>query len=259
MLIENIALGLVQGLTEFLPVSSSGHLFLFGNLFGINISLSAAVWFHFATLFVVIVYLRKDWYDILKGTLSFKKDYWRSILVIITATLPAAIFGFFISSFIDSTFGNTPSIAINLVITGIIMFISDYLPDRTEKKVPIRSNPYGTISYRNALIIGLFQAVAVLPGISRSGLTLFGCLLVGLSRETAFRFSFLLSIPVILGSSILELRGFSLSFEPIVGFGVAILAGWFALWVIKKMTLNSKLKYFGIYCWLIAILAIVIQ
>jgi undecaprenyl-diphosphatase len=232
---------------------------LFSNLFNINISLSSAVWFHVATLFVVIAYLRKDWYDILKGTLSFKKEYWRSILVIITATLPAAIFGFFISDFIDSIFTNTLSIAINLIITGIMMFISDYLPNRTEKTVSIQSNPYGTISYRNALIIGLFQAVAVLPGISRSGLTLFGCLLVGLSRETAFRFSFLLSIPVILGSGILELRELSVSFEAIVGFGIAILAGWFALWVIKKMTLDSKLKYFGIYCWLVAILVIVIR
>ncbi|MFW6262692.1 MAG: undecaprenyl-diphosphate phosphatase, partial [Thermotogota bacterium] len=137
----------------------------------------------------------------------------------------------------------------SLIITGVLLFLSDAFKKSTAA--------ISEIGMKKAFVIGLFQALAIVPGLSRSGLTLFGALLLGIKREDAFKFSFLLSIPVILGSTILKMEQISQLSEGIWGFVFAAISGFFALWLLKILTKTKKLKIFAIYCWIMAILSIV--
>jgi len=247
--LQSISTGVIQGTTEFLPVSSSGHLFLFRNLFQVNFGTDYVVLLHLGTLIAVVFFFWKDIWNILKGLFSKEMDAWKIVISLIVGTIPAAIAGLLLEDFLEAYLTSNWVIGVSLIITGLLLFVTDRFPEnRTGLK---------EVGLKKAFIIGLFQAAAIVPGLSRSGLTLFGSLLVGLKREEAFKFSFLLSIPVILGGTLLKINQITQSQGGGVGFLFATVSGFFSLWLLKFLTKSKKLKYFAFYCWFIGILSFV--
>ncbi|MBB6062446.1 undecaprenyl-diphosphatase [Thermosipho japonicus] len=246
---NQIVLGLIQGLTEFLPISSSGHLTLFSYLFNIEPNISNFAFLHLATLAAIIVFVWKEIVEILKGMFTLKKEYYSLVLKIIISTIPAAIFGFLFNSTIENSFSNLKIISFFFLVTAASLFVSDKLKGKKD---------FFNISYIDAFIIGLFQMIAIFPGISRSGITLFGALTVGLKREKALKYSFLMGIPVILGAGILETSKIELNSYILISGLVAFLSGLLSLLILKKLTISKKLKIFSYYCILIAIIAFLV-
>lgn len=256
--LEAIILGIIQGLTEFLPVSSSGHLELAKVLFGDNSvpkeSLTFTVILHFATALSTLVIFRKDVIEIIKGLFQFKKneEFLFSIKIIISM-IPATFVGLMFEEELEAFFnGNVLLVGFMLLITGLLLFLADKAKN-TDKNV----------SNVNALIIGLSQAIAMLPGISRSGATISTSVLLGVDRTKAARFSFLMVVPLILGKVAKDFLGGDISFSDenfgvmFVGFAAAFLSGLLACKWMITLVKNSKLYYFSIYCFAIGIIAIV--
>ena len=189
-LLQAILLGITQGITEWFPVSSSGHLAIIQNLFNINVSMAFDIFLHFASLFVIIFVFYKDIKEIFLGLIHKEKKYINLFLYLVVASIPAGIVGFLFSDLIEGIFSNILFVGIFLVITSIILFSTKFIKNRDKE-----------LNFKNTFVIGLFQAIAVLPGISRSGSTVSAALLQGINSKDASRFSFLLSIPVILGAS----------------------------------------------------------
>ncbi|HPF16885.1 MAG TPA: undecaprenyl-diphosphate phosphatase [Thermotogota bacterium] len=249
--IQSFSTGVIQGTTEFLPVSSSGHLFLLRNFFQMNFGTDYVVLLHLGTLIAVMFFFWKDIWHILKGMLSKDMGAWRIFISLVIGTIPAAISGLLLEDWLEIYLTSNWVIGVSLIITGLLLFLTDRFPeDRTGLK---------EVGIKKALIIGLFQAIAIVPGLSRSGLTLFGSLLVGLKREDAFKFSFLLSIPVILGGTLLKINQITQTTGGGMGFLFAAVSGFFSLWLLRFLTKAKKLKYFAFYCWIIGILSIVIS
>jgi undecaprenyl-diphosphatase len=256
-----IVLGVVQGLAEFLPVSSSGHLAIleqiayFKNVLGSfekNINLFINVALHMATLAAVMIYLRKEIIRIVTGVFSgllkrdFKTPEMKAAGYIIIASLPAGLIGIIFHDLIEQTFSSDIVVFILLIINGIILIFANKMTLKDRKL-------YETGALRS-LFIGFFQAVAILPGISRSGMTITGGLANGLKPEEAFRFSFLMAIPVILGAGILEgvkavrsgLPG-EIAFPVLISMTLAFAFGLLALWILDRMMQRIRLYIFGIY------------
>lgn len=255
--LEAIILGIVQGLTEFLPVSSSGHLELAKVLFGDNSlpqeSLTFTVVLHFATALSTLVIFRKEVLQIFKGLFQFKNNEEFSFSVkIIISMIPAVIIGLLFEKELEAFFnGNVLLVGFMLLITGLLLFLADKAK-HTEKKV----------SYGNAFIIGISQAIAMLPGISRSGATISTSVLLGVDRTKAARFSFLMVVPLIFGKVAKDILGGAINFGDEsfgvmgVGFIAAFVSGLIACnWMISLVK-NSKLYYFSAYCFLVGIIAI---
>lgn len=235
-------LGLLQGLTEFLPVSSSGHLVIMQNILGISEPLiSFDLFLHLGTLIAVFIVFAKDiWYLI---THLFSKP----VAMIILSVIPAGLAGVFLEDIFEQVFSSVFFVGCALFVTGVLLWLSD--------------NCYGDkdsndMTVKDALIIGLFQAVAITPGISRSGSTIFGALLRGFDRKTAASFSFIISIPTILGAALLH--GYkliketgALTIEPSywLGMAVAAVSGYAAIKTFLALVQKQKLKYFSFYCW----------
>ena len=199
-IINAIILGIIQGLTEFLPVSSSGHLEIFKALLGeeklADESLLMTVVLHSATAFSTIIIFRQEIIKIVKGLFRFKQNesFWFSIKIIISM-IPAAIIGFFFKSEVDLLFnGNLTIVGSMLILTGILLFLAD-TAKVSEKKINLRS----------AFLIGLSQAIAIIPGISRSGATISIAVILGVDKENAAKFSFLMVVPLIFGAQAKEL------------------------------------------------------
>ncbi|MEJ5257921.1 MAG: undecaprenyl-diphosphate phosphatase [Fervidobacterium sp.] len=247
---KDFFLGVVQGLTEFLPVSSSGHLGLFSKLFGLQSNLSLFAFLHLATFLVVLIFLWKDVWSILYGMFKLDKEIWNLVFKLIVATIPAGLVGLFFEKKIENIFSSQWVIGIFFLITAAFLWFSDAASGRKS---------LNELSFLDALLIGLFQAVAVLPGISRSGITLVGALLVGLNRADAFKFSFLLSLPITLAAGLFELKDVVLNAATFSGFGGAFVAGIVALLVVKQLTISAHLRYFSIYLILPAILSFFIR
>jgi len=189
---EAVLLGIIQGLTEYIPVSSTAHLVIFSWYFGLKgmvNTLSFDVALHAGTLLAVILYFRKDWIDIF-----FRQR--RLLYLIVVATIPAGAAGFFLNDLAESTFRNPVYIASALVVFSIVMFVSERFP---------KSRGFSSISATDAVMVGLAQVLALVPGVSRSGVTISAGLLRHLDRESAARFSFLLSTPIIGGAVLLHL------------------------------------------------------
>lgn len=254
-----IILGIVQGLTEFLPVSSSGHLELAKWILGDNSvqeeSMMMTVTLHAATALSTIVVFWKDIVAIVKGLFQFKNnDAFQFSLKIILSMIPAVFVGLFFEDAIESLFnGRIVLVGFMLILTAVLLYFADKAKN-TNKEV----------SFVNALIIGISQAIAILPGISRSGATISTSVLLGIDRERAARFSFLMVVPLILGKMAKDLLGGDISSESVnvaalaVGFVAAFLTGLVAcVWMIKLVK-NSKLIYFSIYCFVVGIAAILI-
>mgnify|MGYP000153291504 CR=1 FL=1 len=247
---EAIILGIIQGITEWLPVSSSGHLALASYLFGIE-PVGISLMLHLSSLFAVIIVLRKDILGIAKaGIKSIGEPNPESKLLfyIITATIPIAIIGLLFKDNIEAAFNSIRLVGIFLIITAIILWLTKY------------SKPNRDISLAGSIIIGLSQALAILPGISRSGATISAALCMGIDREKAARFSFLLFIPAIAGATILEYRTFA-EVDLIPGIVAASVSFTLSLFVIRwliGLVKKSRLHWFAPYCLVLGITAVLI-
>ena len=256
-IIDAIILGIVQGLTEFLPVSSSGHLEIGKAILGDQSipeeSLLFTVVLHFATALSTIVVFRKDILEIIKGLFSFKwNDDTKFIAKIIVSMIPAVLIGLFFEEQLEQLFGgNILLVGSMLIVTAILLFLADKAKD-TNKKV----------SFNNAFVIGISQAVAMIPGISRSGATISTSVLLGNDKTKAARFSFLMVVPLIFGKIAKDVLSGELTYEShnfttlSIGFIAAFVAGLFACTWMITLVKKSKLSYFAIYCVIVGLVAI---
>ena len=255
--IDAILLGIIQGLTEFLPVSSSGHLELGKAILGDNSvpeeSLLFTVVLHFATALSTIVVFRKDIFDIIKGVFAFKwNEDTKFVVKIAVSMLPAAIIGFTFESELSALFGgNIKLVGFMLIITALLLYLADKAKN-TRKKV----------SFSNALVIGFSQAIAMLPGISRSGATISTSVLLGNDKTKAARFSFLMVVPLIFGKIAKDILSGELTYDSqnftalSIGFVAAFISGLFACTWMIALVKKSKLKYFAYYCVIVGLIAI---
>ncbi|WP_093047215.1 undecaprenyl-diphosphatase UppP [Salipaludibacillus aurantiacus] len=261
-LFEAIVFGIIQGITEFLPVSSTAHIVITQLVFGYTFpGLAFEIYLHMASVLAVIMYFWKDLWSVIQGFFKFiiyrskedKVPFFFGVYILI-ATFITGVLGMLLSDFIADAMKTPALIAASLTVTGLaLIFIERFhrLGHRDES----------SMNGLDAVIVGLGQTIAVIPGISRSGATLVASLLMGLNRDTAVRYSFLLAIPVILGSSILALDEFSAGMLNYIGpfnlFISFIVCFFFSLlgiiWLINFLK-KSKLIYFAIYCFIVAIL-----
>ncbi len=240
-------MAVIQGITEWLPVSSSGHLILAETLLNYRSDLTFNVALHFGTLMSVFVYFGKDITNILQDFLELKFNTQNAKLglLIIIATIPAAIIGFLFKNIFESIFSNLTIIALGLGITGLLLIITSL-----NIKI-IRSH----INTKNSIIIGLVQVLSIFPGISRSGTTISTGILSGLNEKTAMKFSFLISIPIIFGANILTIGNQTLPPELIWATLISFITGLLVLHLLYKFILTKKsLRYFGIYALLLALI-----
>ena len=256
-IIKSILLGIVQGLTEFLPISSSGHLEIFKVILGFDTGLNNNILFtlilHLATSFSVIVVYWKDINKIFKSIFSMKKDentYFFSLILI--SIFPAGIVGFLLEENISNLFdGNIILVGSMLLFTSIILFVSDFKIKTTNK-----------LDYVKSFFVGVSQALAIIPGISRSGLTICSSVLMGVNRELAAKFSFLMVLPLIFGSFLKILIFDELIFNQeiissyVFGFLSAFISGIFACKWMIVLVKKSKMKYFSLYCLAVGLICI---
>ncbi|HHX53757.1 MAG TPA: undecaprenyl-diphosphate phosphatase [Clostridiales bacterium] len=279
--LKGLLLGLIQGLTEFLPVSSSGHLALTSVLLngGENFEeayFSFFVLLHLATLASVIVYYRRDVAVLIKSFFSllgklFKGKFRlneydageRTVIMIVMASAPLVLAAA-VDGYVEALSSYRRLIGVLLIINGGVLLLSDYLSakQRRENK---EGKKLGQLKPLDALIVGLCQFVAVIPGISRSGATITGGIAVGLERESAVKFSFLLSMPAILGANILKLPDMikdpaASAGAPAIIAGViaAFIAGFLALGLLNFIAKKERFRYFAVYCFAVGLLALVL-
>jgi undecaprenyl-diphosphatase len=257
-ILEAIVLGIIQGLTEFLPVSSSGHLELVKAILGDNSaaeqSLTFTVVLHFATALSTIVVFKNEVEEILRGLLQFKwNSEFKFSLKIIISMLPAVIVGLVFEKELESLFGGKILlVGCMLLLTAVLLLLADKAKS-TKKEV----------SYLNAMIIGFSQAIAMLPGISRSGATISTSVLLGVDRTRAAKFSFLMVVPLIFGKIGKDLVSGNLNLQSseiipiLIGFISAFISGLLACKWMISIVKRSKLSYFSIYCAIIGSVAIV--
>lgn len=244
-IVKAIILGIVEGLTEWLPISSTGHMILVDEFLKLNVSAAFKEMFFVviqlgAIMAVVILYFKKLNPFVMKKRLTIKADTFLLWLKIIIACVPAAIIGMLFDDKLDATFYNYQTVAIALILYGILFII---IEARNKNIIP-KINELSQITYKTAIIIGIFQVLALIPGTSRSGATILGAILIGTSRTVAAEFTFFLAIPVMFGASLLKILKFGfvltnaefiiLSTGMIVSFLVSILAIKFLMGYIKK-------------------------
>ena len=249
---ETTILGIIQGLTEWLPISSTGHLKVaehFLHFFGTQDSLLFEFTLHIGTLLVVLLFFRDDIRKILAALvrLDFKTEHGRLIPLIVVGTVPAVVMGVLLKEKVEQTFQNLLSIAAAFILFGMVLYSSKV---GNEKK--------DSISYSTAIIIGIAEGIAIIPGVSRSGATIAIALLLGLKREKAFKFSFLLSIPAIVGAvgytaykdyGTLASSGLGWT-EILLGIAVAMIVGYLTIKLLWKILVKRKFHLFAFYCWL---------
>lgn len=278
-LLKAVVLGLIQGVAEFLPISSSGHLAIFKHVldFETDTGLLFDVLLHLGTLAAVFVAFRKDIFELIKEGFSiigqffkslfrycFKKAGWqpvvttpyrRFVMLVIVSTIPTGIMGILLSDAINAASATLIVPGLLLLINGVQLLISDRLPDGTKTETDV--------SYTRAAVVGTAQGIATFPGISRSGTTITACLACGFSREFAVKYSFIMSIPAILGALVLELLDASslvLAKADVVNYLVGtIIAGVVGYVCIKTMLVivrGKKFKYFAYYCFAMGAFAV---
>lgn len=264
-LLQAAILGVVQGLTEFLPVSSSGHLVLAEHLLGIpaqNLRFEVAV--HLATVLSVCVAYRRKIGKLAKavlrariypekGRIRIGDENLRLFLLLLLATIPAALLGYFFEGLIERAFGNPVTTSFGLVMTGFILFATRFVKRHDRN-----------LDWRRSLAIGLAQAVAILPGISRSGSTIATGIYAGIKQEKAAEFSFLLSIPIILGAGLVKLKEVSQAAMPapeiaalIAGSVTAGLSGFLAIRWLLRVIKSQRFEVFAYYCWAMGALGLI--
>jgi len=241
-ILQGIILGIIQGLTEFLPISSSGHLTLFQKLFGINEGVRTFdIAVHMATLIAVVFVFRKDLWDVIR------KPFSKMSLLIIVGTIPTAIIAVILKDIIEELLKSGASLGIEFIITGLVLFYAE--------RVKTKDKGLEKTTYVDAILIGVAQGIAIMPAISRSGLTIAGALFRGLNREFAAKYSFMLSIPIILlatASDVYEgIKGtesIGVEFWPLaLGVLAAAISGYFAIKFMLKILTKGSLKVFSYY------------
>lgn len=268
---EGIIMGLIQGLTEFLPVSSSGHLMIGREILGLDIPdeamfLSFEVIVHAATVFATIVVFRKQIWDLLCGLFRFRynqeTDY---IFKIAVSMIPVFVVGMFFKDAVSALFDGLVVVGCALLVTSVLLYLSDVLGAKSAAAQ--KNQAQNGISYWQAFVVGLAQAVAVIPGLSRSGSTIATGLLCGVKREVMAQFSFLMVLVPILGEAFLDLLdgGFADSASAIgvlplvLGFAAAFLSGLFACRVMINLVKKTSLKWFALYCAIVGAVILVLQ
>lgn len=267
---QALLLGIVQGLTEFLPVSSSGHLMIFKELVGADAEgfLDFTVTVHFATVLSTIVVFWSSIWSLLKGFFKFRyNDETDYVLKLLVSVIPVGIVGFMFKDKVEALFGdNLVTVGVGLCITAVLLFLSDVLAGR--KPVVRESTARNGISYWQALLVGVGQAFAVAPGVSRSGTTIATGLISGVRRDVMAQFSFLMVLIPIIGEQLLDILkvatgevSFGGGVGPVAlvfGFVAAFFSGLFACKVMIALVRKARLGWFSLYCVLVAILIFVL-
>jgi len=260
-LIQTIILGIIQGLTEWLPISSTGHLKLvehFLKFFSLEDSLLFEFILHIGTLIVVLLFFRRDIKNILSALvrLDFKTEYGKLMPLIVVGTIPAVTIGVVFVEPVEQVFQSVLSITMAFILCGMVLYSAKAGKEKTDD-----------ICYLTAMMIGVAQGVSIIPGISRSGVTIAVALLLGIKREKAFKFSFLLSIPAIIGAmgytfyrdyGTLASAGLEWT-EILAGVTAAMIVGYFALKLLWKILAKKKFHLFAFYCWLLGIVLIALS
>lgn len=263
---QAILLGIVQGLTEFLPVSSSGHLMIFRELLGADAEgfLDFTVTVHFATVLSTIVVFWSAIWNLLKGFFKFRyNDETDYVLKLLVSVIPVGIVGFMFKDKVEAFFGDDlTTVGVGLCITALLLWLSDFLAGR--RSIVKESQARNGISYWQALLVGVGQAFAVAPGVSRSGTTIATGLLSGVRRDVMAQFSFLMVLIPIIGEQLLDLlkvatgeASFGDGVGPLalaLGFIFAFISGLFACKVMIALVRKARLGWFSLYCVLLAIL-----
>ena len=268
--LQALLLGLVQGLTEFLPVSSSGHLAIGREILGVEASgdLVFEVAVHAATVLATIVVFRKEIGRLIAGLFKFRyNDETDYILKICLSMIPVLLVGLFLKDKVESLFASLLTVGLALVVTAMLLFFSDFFSRKREaaaaEEEPAGSEPRNGISWWQALVIGIGQAFAVIPGLSRSGTTISTGLLCGVKRGNVAQFSFLMVLVPILGEAFLDVVGgdaaaSSIGALPlIVGFLAAFVSGLFACKLMIALVKKAKLSWFALYCALVGLAVII--
>ena len=270
--LQAVILGIIQGLTEFLPVSSSGHLVIFQQLFGLKEpELFFDICVHLGTLVAVIIFFRKEIQAIIISISRFVELYFKKkvsfvyifedvdtklAFLIVVGSIPTAILGFLFHKVADLLFSSVVIVGFMLLLTGFLLLSTRWIKKDGESITHF--------SIKDALIIGLMQGIAIMPGISRSGSTIAIGLLLGLNRETAARYSFLLSIPAILGAGMLSLidvsnnPAFPLTVS-FIGAFTSCIVGYSALRLLVYIVKQGRLHIFAPYCWLAGVIALMLK
>ena len=249
-LMKAIVLGVIQGLTEWLPISSTGHLKIAEKALSLTVPVLFDVVLHMGTLAVIIAFFRSDVQKILSALkrFDFKSDYGKFIPLIVVGTIPTLIIGLAFHLFLENVFQEISVIAVAFIACGLVLYLAKAGGEKADE-----------IGFSEAFLMGVAQGVAVIPGLSRSGLTIAVALLLGIRREKTFKFSFLLSIPAVIGALALTLYTESKALatsslglaEIAVGTVVAMIVGFFALKLLWKTLAKGKFHLFAFYCWAI--------
>lgn len=256
-ILEAIILGIIQGLTEFLPVSSSGHLVLAQHILGVQADggTTFEVMVHFATVLATITVFGREILRLLQGALKFKYNAESSyVLKIALSMLPVLVVGLFFKKEVEALFSATVGfIGAMLLITAAVLTVAQLLNNRRKAQ--------REVTYRDAFVIGLAQAVAVIPGISRSGSTIATGLMLGDEKANLAKFSFLMVLVPIIGEAFLEILDGAISFDAaglplLAGFIAAYISGLFACRVMIKIVARGKLYYFAAYCAVVGVIAL---
>ena len=261
LLLKYIILGVIQGVTEPIPISSSGHVFIIRELFGLHVNgLSFEILVNFGSLIAVLIVYRKDiirltlnsFRYVITKNMSLKNDF-QFVLYVITATIPVGIIGLFLKDYISNK-SSSFIIGFALLITGLAIWMIRNLSGRKND---------GDITFRDAIIVGLVQSIALIPGISRSGATIVAAMMLGMKQETALRFSFLLYIPVSVGITVLSVSDITtdpnfdvLMIPYLLAIIASLIATFFALKWFMNIMAKGKLIYFSMYCFIVGFLVI---
>jgi undecaprenyl-diphosphatase len=272
-IIQAIIMGMVQGLTEFLPVSSSAHLVIVPELMGVQSSLAFDTLLHVGTLVAVVGYFWKDVIAIIKAFISsildifrgnfkngIKEDPFKRLTwLVVVGTIPAGLMGVLFKSEFESLFSSVAAVGFFLLITGVILWAAEWIAKRNSDK---EGKEIKEVTFTNSLVIGLFQGFAIAPGISRSGSTIAASLGSGLDRKLAAKYSFLLSIPAILGAALIQAKDI-VSFDSnlgvlIGGFLSAMIFSYLAVKFMMGYIQKHSLIVFSYYCWIVGALVLII-
>lgn len=273
-IIQAIIMGAVQGLTEFLPISSSAHLVIVPQLLGTESSLAFDTLLHLGTLVAVVGYFWKDIIAIIQAFVSsildifrgnfkegIKEDPFKRLTwLVVVGTIPAGLMGVLFKNQFESLFSSTLAVGFFLIITGVILWGSEWIAKRNRAK---KGKEIKEVTFTNSLVIGIFQGFAIAPGISRSGATIAASLFSGLERKLAARYSFLLSIPAILGAALIQAKDI-VSFDAntsvlVAGFLSALIFGYLAVRFMMGYIQKHSLVLFAYYCWIIGALTLILS
>ena len=270
-IIQAIILGIVQGLTEFLPVSSSAHLVFVPEILKVQSSLVFDTILHVGSLVAVVIYFWKDIIHMLKSFFSslmdiprrqfregIKEDKFKKLAwFVIIGTIPAGLAGVLFKDTFEALFNDVFIVGFFLIITGFLLWGSEMMSRRVNNKTSLKE-----MSVKNSILIGIAQAFAIAPGISRSGATISAGLFLGIERELAARYSFLLSIPAILGAALVQMKDISTidvsATVFIAGFIAAAVTGYIAIKIVLKLIQEKNLLIFAYYCWIIGPIAMIL-